>query len=100
MTMHRIATLLFTGAAMLLADAAAAQMEPPTITCAQARRQVQARGAAVVHSSRHIYDRYVVDQRFCAHGETTRAAFIPTRDDPACFVGFRCVVPDGFPFRD
>jgi hypothetical protein len=98
--MKRIAMLACLGAATLMADVALAQMEPPTITCAKARGQVQARGAAVVYSSRHIYDRYVIDQRFCAHGETTRAAFIPTRDDPACFVGFRCVVPDGFLFRD
>jgi hypothetical protein len=92
--MQRIAILFFTGAALVLPGAALAQMEPPTIACAQARGQVQARGAAVVYSSRHIYDRFVIDQRFCAHGETTRAAFIPTRDDPACFVGFRCVTPD------
>jgi hypothetical protein len=85
---------------MMTACPASAQMEPPTISCAQARGQVQARGAAVVHSSRHIYDRFVTDIRFCAHGETTRAAFIPTRDDPACFVGFRCVVSSGNMFRD
>jgi hypothetical protein len=85
---------------LLAPSSALAQMEPPTISCAQARGQVQARGAAVVHSSRHIYDRFVLDQRFCAHGETTRAAFIPTRDDPACFVGFRCVTPDHNLLRD
>jgi hypothetical protein len=98
--MKKIATVLFTAVAMLAPVDASAQMEPPTITCAQARGQVQARGAAVVYSSRHIYDRYVTDQRFCSHGETTRAAFIPTRDDPACFVGFRCVTPDHNLFRD
>jgi hypothetical protein len=98
--MNKTARLLITGAALLTPGVATAQMEPPTITCAQARGQVQARGAAVVYSSRHIYDRFVIDQRFCAHGETTRAAFIPTRDDPACFVGFRCVTPDFNRMRD
>jgi hypothetical protein len=98
--MKKTTMALFTATALLAPGAATAQMEPPTISCAQARGQVQARGAAVVYSSRHIYDRYVLDQRFCAHGETTRAAFIPTRDDPACFVGFRCVTPDFNRMRD
>ncbi len=70
---------------------ALAQTEAPTISCAQARSMVFSNGAAVVHSSRNVYDRYVADIRFCARGQTTKAAFIATRDNPYCPVGNLCV---------
>jgi hypothetical protein len=73
---------------------AVAQMGPPIISCGQARAQVNANGAAVVYSSRHIYDRFVTSIRYCSVGETTMPAFIATTDSPQCFVGFRCVPVD------
>jgi hypothetical protein len=71
-----------------------AQTEAPTITCAQARSMVFSNGAAVVHSSRNVYGRYVSDIRFCARGQTTKAAFIATRDNAYCPVGNQCVEQD------
>jgi hypothetical protein len=73
---------------------AVAQSAPPIISCGQARSMVMSNGAAVVRSSATIYDRYVSDIRFCARGETTKAAFIATIDNGYCPVGFRCVEPN------
>ena len=70
---------------------ALAQSSPPTISCGQARAMVATNGAAVVRSSRFIYDRYVTDVRFCARGQSTQAAFIDTTDNPYCPVGFTCI---------
>jgi hypothetical protein len=86
--------LIVMASAMLMPAAAMAQSTAPQISCGQARAQVNSRGAAVVYSSQHIYDRYVTSIRFCTVGETTRAAFIPTIDTSQCFVGYRCVTMD------
>ncbi len=86
---------LATGAcAFLDARPALAQYETPVISCGRAQAAVRANGAAVIHSTRSIYDRYVTDQRFCVLGETTQAAWIVTTDNPQCFVGYRCVARD------
>ena len=83
-------------AGCLLATSALA--DAPTISCAQAKAQVAANGAAVVHSSRFIYDRFVTDRRFCAVTQTTRPAFIETTDAAFCPVGYRCQEPNLTPF--
>ena len=72
--------------------------ETPTISCAQARAQVQAQGSAVVRSSPNIYDRFVTDRRFCSATQATRPATIATTDTPFCPVGYRCVEPSGAMF--
>ena len=84
--MSRLALLT---AVCVLASPALA--EAPSISCRQAQAQVAAGGAAVVHSSRNIYDRFVTDRRFCEVTQATRAAFIATTDAQFCSVGYRCV---------
>jgi len=37
-----------------------------------------------------IYDRYVANESFCPTGYYARPAFLPTRDNPRCFVGYYC----------
>ncbi len=61
------------------------------VTCAQARQTVARAGGVVLYTGPHLYDRYVADQRFCAVTQTTKPAFIPTRDTPACPVGNTCI---------
>ena len=68
--------------------------ETPTISCRQAQGEVAAHGAAVVHSSRNIYDRFVTDARFCEVMQVTRPAFIATTDTEFCPVGYRCFEPN------
>ncbi|MGL4727670.1 MAG: hypothetical protein ACRCWO_02840 [Bosea sp. (in: a-proteobacteria)] len=89
-----LARLIILASAILSPAIAMAQSTPPEISCGQARALVNSRGAAVVYSSRHIYDRYVTSAQFCSVGETTKAAFIPTTDTYQCFVGYRCVPLD------
>ena len=85
-------------AGALVATPALAQRSYPT--CAQAQAAVQRAGAAVIHTAPGIYERYVAHIGFCPRGDYLRRAVVPTRDAPACFVGYTCVTgsawEDGF----
>jgi hypothetical protein len=74
------------------ATAALAQSRPssPNLTCAQARQLVLSQGAIVIGTGGFTYDRYVRDSSFCERGEYPSNSWIPTRDTPQCFVGYRC----------
>ncbi|MDP4022113.1 hypothetical protein Q8W71_05735 [Methylobacterium sp. NEAU 140] len=74
---------------------AAAQGRPSTtaMNCGQAARLVEARGAVVLGTGGQTYDRFVRDRSFCEPTEIARRAFRPTRDDPACLVGYTCYEP-------
>ncbi len=82
-------------AATMLITAAVAQNRPSTtaMTCHQAADLVYARGAIVLGTGGHTYDRFVRDRSFCQITEATERAWVPTRDTPACFVGYRCYEP-------
>ncbi len=94
-TMRRMAVLL---AATLAASSAYAQTRPmtPSLTCNQARGIVFSRGAIVLGTGTHTYDRYVRDRSFCEINESTELALVPTRDTPQCPVGYRCRDLDPF----
>lgn len=85
----------------LAAGGAAAQGRPDTtrMSCRQAAGLVQARGAVVLGTGGHTYDRFVVDRRFCQVTEAARSAFVPAADHPHCFVGYTCFEPSR-PFFD
>jgi len=82
-------------AATLLTTAAAAQNRPSTtaMTCQQAAGLVYARGAIVLGTGGYTYDRFVRDRSFCQVTEALESAWVPTRDTPTCFVGYRCYEP-------
>ena len=78
-------------ALLLLAEAAVAQRQSTlSMTCTQARGVVAARGAAVLSTGRHTFDRFVASPRFCLPGEYAYAAHAPTRDRSRCRLGYRC----------
>jgi hypothetical protein len=79
-------------AASLFAAAAHAQAGPSTLamSCAQAAGLVTSRGAVVLRTGPHTYDRYVSERNFCEINEFLLPAWIPTLDMPQCFVGYRC----------
>ena len=86
---------LFAGllaAAAPLASEAQAQSRPNStrLSCAQAAGLVAARGAVVMTTGPNTYDRYVRDRRFCTPIETTRPAWVATRDSRQCMVGYTC----------
>lgn len=78
----------------LAAQAAMAQSRPstPQMSCAASQRLVQQRGAVVLGTGGYTYDRFVRDYSFCEHGEYAEPAWVPSKDAPSCFVGYRCKV--------
>lgn len=87
--MQRIALAL---ALSVFVSTANAQPRPmtPGIGCAQAQQLVLRNGAIVLGTGTYTYDRYVRDLSFCQIDESLRAAWVPTRDAPQCFVGYTC----------
>ncbi len=79
-------------ALLALPALAAAQGRPstPAMTCRQAAGLVASRGAVVLSTSRDIYDRYVRSETMCETSYYGRPAFVPTRDNPQCFIGYYC----------
>jgi hypothetical protein len=79
----------------LMAGGAIAQGRPSStaMSCSQARALVASRGAIVLGTGGQTYDRFVRDRSFCEITEATQRAFVPSRDTPECFVGFRCFEP-------
>ena len=75
----------------LSADALA-QSHPLTsrMSYSQARVLVAAQGSIVLNTSPLTYDRYVRGNGYCALGETTEPAWVPTADTAQCSIGYRC----------
>jgi hypothetical protein len=73
-----------------------AQARPSTykMTCRQAQNLVRSRGAVTMNYGRgpggDLYERFVVSVGYCTMGEGAYAAWVPTRDNPQCFVGYVC----------
>lgn len=88
-------TILLTGVLAVIASAAAAQgmTRSTTLTCAQAAGLIQQKGAAVIATSPTLYDRYVRDLSFCAYDMELKPEWVPTRDNPQCFIGYTCFEP-------
>ncbi|MGE7469039.1 hypothetical protein ACQKLX_06345 [Bosea sp. NPDC003192] len=78
--------------ALGFAGTALAQGRPqsPERSCAANRQSVLANGAIVLGTGGYTYDRFVRDRSFCQFDETTFPAWVPARDTPQCFVGYRC----------
>ncbi|MCG5234557.1 hypothetical protein [Xanthobacter oligotrophicus] len=74
-------------------DRAVAQTPSITMTCAQAAALINTRGSAVLATSRTLYDRYVRDRSFCLYDQDTRPEWVPTKDNPQCFIGYSCFEP-------
>lgn len=92
--------VVLTGAVLLAGEAllaaagpVAAQTPSITLTCAQAAGIIQKQGQAVFATSRTLYDRYVRDRSFCVYDQDTRPEWVPTRDNPQCFIGYTCFEP-------
>ena len=87
--MKRIAVaLLF----LSTATCALAQVGPLTTarTCSEDRALVSARGAVTLSTSAMSYGRYVKDGAYCLVDEYPAPAWVPSADNPQCFVGYRC----------
>ena len=78
--------------ALVLMGTALAQARPqsPALSCATNRQTVIANGAIVLGTGGYTYDRFVRDRSFCQVDEYADPAWVPARDTPQCFVGYRC----------
>ena len=79
--------------ALLAANGTAmAQQRPSTtgMTCQAATALVAQRHAIVLRTGGDLYDRYVSNSAFCDTGRFGRPAFVPTRDNPQCNIGYYC----------
>lgn len=87
--MRRLSTILVTFAVL---GAASAQARPSTLqmSCAQAQALVASRGAVVLTTGAHTFDRFVRDWRYCATSEYADPAAARTADNPSCNLFYVC----------
>lgn len=82
----------------LTTPALAQRPDTRAMTCQQAAGLVANRGAVVLSTGPHLYDRYVASERLCWSGYYGRPAFVPTRDRPNCVIGYYCTSTPPFRF--
>lgn len=75
-------------AALLIAAPAMAQhrVDARQLDCRSVQSLIVQRGAVVLTTGQHTYDRYVADGRFCFHPEVARLTTIPSADTRQCQV--------------
>jgi hypothetical protein len=91
--------ILLAAAFSVVAMSVTAQPRPSTLamSCGQAAGLVASRGAIVLGTGGHTYDRFVRDATFCLRTERTDPVWVPAADTPQCFVGYRCKEKDPRP---
>ena len=95
-----IAALVSTASSGAVVSNALAQARPSTLgmSCGQAQSFVRSRGAVVLSTGRHTYDRFVSSRRFCTPDEELEPTWAPTRDTAQCLVGYRCEMRRSYRF--
>lgn len=71
-------------------SAQAARPNTQTMTAAEAKALVDKHGSIALSTSSFGYDRFVAKQSLCG-GEKAVAAYVPTLDSDAAFIGYSCV---------
>lgn len=79
-------------AALFVGANANARINTQDLTAFQAKAIVAQAGAIVLSTSEYGFDLFVSSARFCAAGETTAPAYVPTLDSDAAFIGYTCAV--------
>ncbi|NEU11462.1 hypothetical protein G3T14_04890 [Methylobacterium sp. BTF04] len=87
---RRIAVMLLV---LGVCPASAQRASTTEMSCAQAKGTVTRQGGIVLGTGGPTYDRFVRDRGFCEITEITIPAFVPAKDNPNCFVGYRCREP-------
>lgn len=89
--------MIRSGIAVVLALASfpvtAQRVSTTDMACAAAKAFVSRQGGVVLGTGGATYDRFVRDRASCEITEITIPAFVPARDDPNCFIGYRCREP-------
>lgn len=82
-------TLLFLTALLIGATAQAARPNTQNMTAAQAKALVDKYGSIALSTSSFGFDRFVSRQNLCGN-EKAVAAYVPTLDSDAAFIGYSC----------
>jgi hypothetical protein len=87
--MRSVLTVL---ALVLAATAATAQVGPPTSqrTCGANRQLVMREGAVVLDTGPTTYARFVRSGAQCLVDQFPEPAWVPSSNNPQCFIGYRC----------
>lgn len=92
--MKKLATALsaFAISAIAFGSAASAAGHVNTLdlTGSQVQQIVQDQGSVILDTGANTFDRYVANASFCLVGENAQAAYVPTADSSANFVGYTC----------
>jgi hypothetical protein len=80
------------GLLLAATGAAIAQAGPSTFDrpCAASRDLVMRDGAVVLTTGPNTYNRYVKDAAYCLVDQYPQPSWVPSSDDPQCFIGCRC----------
>ncbi len=100
----RFRTLLLVGAVALLSiigaqivpmHSASASEMPLTLSmsCTKAAKLVAESRGIVLKTGDITFDRYVNSLQFCDAGDSLRPEWVPTQDNPQCFIGYTCYLP-------
>jgi hypothetical protein len=75
-----------------VATAATAQVGPPTSqrSCGANRQLVLKDGAVVLDTGPSTYARFVKSGAECLVGQFPEPAWVPSSNNPQCFIGYRC----------
>lgn len=90
----------YTGTAIWLllfaASPCLAQERPNTLemSCKAAAGLVARQGAIVLGTGSSTFDRYVASRSFCTVDDIIQPGFVPTVDNPNCFIGYYCAPRD------
>lgn len=87
--------LILAAGLAVCATAAVAQgmVRSTDLSCAQAARLVNDKGAVVMATSPTLYDRYVRDLGQCDYDMQLKPEWVPTKDKAQCFIGYTCYEP-------
>lgn len=84
--LFRYVAITFLSAAVSLPAMAQNRPDTRAMSCDEVRATIAARGAVVMTTGRHTFDRYVTDTRHCAPPEIALVTTVPTRDVAQCMV--------------
>jgi len=82
--------LLATLLAGLIPVTADARPDSRRMSCYQVQDLVARRGAVVINTGRHTFERLVSSARYCQPGQIIENYWVPTRDRRSCLAGYIC----------
>jgi hypothetical protein len=92
-SVNKFSLLIITGLLATTSIAQSSGHRPDTryMNCGAAISLIQGKGAAILRTGAHTYDKYVANHAYCARDEALKRAYVPTADNRRCNVGYRCV---------